>query len=377
MVKAKPKILVVDDEKNVLLLMQGFFAGRGHEMLTANNAQSAFAVLEKKDPAIVLLDMRMPGIDGLGVLSHIRQRYPHIKVIVITTYDKQYKAKAAEIGFDAFLPKPLSMQALTDAIDTILSGKASPPKEELLALMDDKKVLAQAKLLFYEPNYLGYGTKRDFFVHSSKSGGRYVCEPAYNKDELLEKLSSLKPDIILGDMMMFNQYKGILSEIRNSPYSPKDIIVHGGLAEKHKDAAQDAGKHAEGPYDALSVLFNRKQLHKLARLVRQSAIEHGLYTRMKTDSWEPPKEPSLPQKPPVEELEQKAIETIANQLSIKEKEITLNSHLMNDLGADSMELIEITMALEDVFLIEIDDQRAKKLLRVKDIIKYIKQNAYK
>jgi len=98
---------------------------------------------------------------------------------------------------------------------------------------------------------------------------------------------------------------------------------------------------------------------------------------MKTDSWEPPKEPSLPQKPPVEELEQKAIETIANQLSIKEKEITLNSHLMNDLGADSMELIEITMALEDVFLIEIDDQRAKKLLRVKDIIKYIKQNAYK
>lgn len=66
--------------------------------------------------------------------------------------------------------------------------------------------------------------------------------------------------------------------------------------------------------------------------------------------------------------------TIADQLGIEEDEITMDSSFIDDLGADSLDIVELIMALEEEFDIEIPDEDAEKIATVGDVVEYIKQH---
>ncbi len=73
-------------------------------------------------------------------------------------------------------------------------------------------------------------------------------------------------------------------------------------------------------------------------------------------------------------VEKKVIEIIVDQLGINEKEVTLEASFIDDLGADSLDTVELVMAFEEEFDIEIPDENAEKILAVKDAVEYIKQH---
>jgi acyl carrier protein len=73
------------------------------------------------------------------------------------------------------------------------------------------------------------------------------------------------------------------------------------------------------------------------------------------------------------EIEQKIIEIIAGQLSARPSDITPQTHLIDDLGIDSLDSVELTMALEEEFAIEIPDEAVTKLSTVQQIIDYVKE----
>ncbi len=75
-----------------------------------------------------------------------------------------------------------------------------------------------------------------------------------------------------------------------------------------------------------------------------------------------------------DDLFQKVKSIIAQQLGADEKEITEESHFIEDLGADSLDTVELVMALEEEFGIEISDEDAEKIQTVGDVIKYIKEH---
>ncbi|MCS7206063.1 MAG: acyl carrier protein [Leptospiraceae bacterium] len=75
-----------------------------------------------------------------------------------------------------------------------------------------------------------------------------------------------------------------------------------------------------------------------------------------------------------DELFQKVRSIIAQQLGAEESEITEDSHFIEDLGADSLDTVELVMALEEEFGIEISDEDAEKIQTVGDVIKYIKEH---
>lgn len=75
-----------------------------------------------------------------------------------------------------------------------------------------------------------------------------------------------------------------------------------------------------------------------------------------------------------DELFQKVRSIIAQQLGADEGEITEESHFIEDLGADSLDTVELVMALEEEFGIEISDEDAEKIQTVGDVIKYIKEH---
>jgi len=75
------------------------------------------------------------------------------------------------------------------------------------------------------------------------------------------------------------------------------------------------------------------------------------------------------------DLKQKVVSIVAEQLGVREEDITPESSFVNDLGADSLDTVELVMALEDEFGIEIPDEEAEKIATVGDAIKYIEEHS--
>lgn len=71
------------------------------------------------------------------------------------------------------------------------------------------------------------------------------------------------------------------------------------------------------------------------------------------------------------EMQQKVVNIIANQLGVERDLVTLDANVVDDLGADSLDVVELVMALEEAFDLEIPDEEAEKIRTVKDIIEYL------
>jgi len=82
----KGVILAVDDEKEVTMSLKGFFTALGHDMLTALDGKETLHIIDNVVLDLVLLDIRMPGVDGIQVLKHLKAKKPKTKVIIITAF---------------------------------------------------------------------------------------------------------------------------------------------------------------------------------------------------------------------------------------------------------------------------------------------------
>ena len=96
--KEKP-VLVVDDEKNIRLTLSQTLESLGLETDTAVNGEEALGKLKKKEFGLILLDLKVPGMDGMAVLRQLREIRPDIRVIIITAYGTVESAvEAMKIG---------------------------------------------------------------------------------------------------------------------------------------------------------------------------------------------------------------------------------------------------------------------------------------
>ena len=121
----KAKILVVDDEEIVLKSCRKILEGDGHQVLTALSGQEAFDLLEKEPLDIVITDMKMPGIDGMGVLERVKEKYPDILVIMITGYSTvQSAVQAMRLGAFDYIPKPFTPDEVLIVIEKALEKKS-------------------------------------------------------------------------------------------------------------------------------------------------------------------------------------------------------------------------------------------------------------
>jgi len=107
------KILIVDDEIEICDFLKEFFSDRDYDVVTASSGEEALAKVEKEDPAILLLDVKMPGIDGLEVLRMVKDKYPKLKVIMVTAVETSDQIdEAFRLGADNYITKPLSLEYL-------------------------------------------------------------------------------------------------------------------------------------------------------------------------------------------------------------------------------------------------------------------------
>jgi DNA-binding NtrC family response regulator len=100
-------VLVVDDEENFVDLLDWFLTNRGYEVRTALNGEDALDLIEKEASDLALIDLRMGSLDGLSLLSEMKQRQPEMKVIMMTAYPTtDTRRQAFGKGASAFFTKP-------------------------------------------------------------------------------------------------------------------------------------------------------------------------------------------------------------------------------------------------------------------------------
>jgi DNA-binding response OmpR family regulator len=114
------KVLIYDDEVDVLQLYRMILEKRGYEVLTFDNCNDLIPTIDLTHPDVIIMDNEMPGISGVQATKSIKGdiRYAHIPVISCSA-NTEGKKLAAEAHADMFLPKPFSIQGLEAAIKQV------------------------------------------------------------------------------------------------------------------------------------------------------------------------------------------------------------------------------------------------------------------
>ncbi|MFH1059052.1 MAG: response regulator [Pseudomonadota bacterium] len=116
------KILVVDDEKNIRLALTEALKPLGHAIQAALNGEEALTLLQDQEIKVMLLDLRLPGMDGMEVLKRVSQERPEVAVIIITAFGTVERAvEAMKLGAVDFIAKPFAPQEIRELITRVLA----------------------------------------------------------------------------------------------------------------------------------------------------------------------------------------------------------------------------------------------------------------
>jgi hypothetical protein len=115
--KARPTILIVEDEPFVQMLLSEFFAELGYAALSAGDARSALILLETRAISLLLADVGLPGLSGRDLATAARKLHPSLPVLFVTGYSDQHEQLSRNMAQGmAVLAKPFDMERLADIV---------------------------------------------------------------------------------------------------------------------------------------------------------------------------------------------------------------------------------------------------------------------
>lgn len=122
----KERILIVDDEKNIVSSLTGILSDEGYEVSMTDDGVEALEIIQKDPPDLVLLDIWLPGMDGIEVLKTLKTYNPGVKVLIMSGHGTIDTAvKATKLGAQDFIEKPFSLDRITESVENALHAKSS------------------------------------------------------------------------------------------------------------------------------------------------------------------------------------------------------------------------------------------------------------
>ena len=122
-------VLIADDEPNILLSLEFLMQREGHRVVIARDGIEALQAVQRERPALVLLDVMMPGKSGFEVCQAIRadEGFNGTKIVLLTAKGRDTDvAKGLALGADAYITKPFSTKELAQRVRELLAGKDAP-----------------------------------------------------------------------------------------------------------------------------------------------------------------------------------------------------------------------------------------------------------
>ncbi|MDQ6595196.1 response regulator [Bacillus salipaludis] len=122
----KEKILIVDDQFGIRILLNEVFQKEGYQTYQAANGIQALDIVNKHDPDLVLLDMKIPGMDGIEILKRMKVIDPEIRVIIMTAYGElDMIQEAKDLGAITHFAKPFDIDDIRAAVKKHMPQKAN------------------------------------------------------------------------------------------------------------------------------------------------------------------------------------------------------------------------------------------------------------
>ena len=118
------KILIVDDEPNIVMSLEYTFKKNNFEVFIARDGQEALDILQNQLPDVIILDVMMPLVDGFETLEQIKkdEKLKHCKVMFLSAKNKESDIeKGMALGADAYLTKPFSIKKVVDQVNELLA----------------------------------------------------------------------------------------------------------------------------------------------------------------------------------------------------------------------------------------------------------------
>jgi CheY-like chemotaxis protein len=230
-------LLVVDDEKVVCDSCSRILGGKGFSVETSTDPRKGLQLASEKDYAVVLLDLKMPALDGLEFLKELRKKHRDVRVMIITGYSTTDNAAACmRLGAVDFIPKPFSPDELLEAVGRLVpvperKARAAEP-ETLAAVAEPELAVVEEKAVEYSKEYRFYG---EAWVQKAPYGTARIG--AFLPTEEAKAVTAIQLAKV-GDMV----YRGLPVAMITSAGKPQRVIlspitgqitrVNGALASK-------------------------------------------------------------------------------------------------------------------------------------------------
>ena len=176
-------ILIADDELDIVKMLADFFSGKGYNVLTAANGIDTIKQAERK-PDIILLDINMPGLDGLSVCERIRN-YVSCPILFLTArIEDADKVKGFSVGGDDYIVKPFSLVELDARIKAHLRREARHSFNAQIKFADELTIDYAERCIFFKDNRISLAKKEFDIVELLSSNPGQV----FDKERIYEKI---------------------------------------------------------------------------------------------------------------------------------------------------------------------------------------------
>jgi DNA-binding response OmpR family regulator len=219
------KVLIVDDNLRVRELLYNTLTKQGYKVITATEGKQALELFGIQKPDLILLDFKMPDLNGVEVLTKIKSLDNKVKIIMLTGYESEGLEKQARLlGASGFLPKSSGMEVIVKAVNEILQPKGEYKEDKILVVDDDPKI---CELL------------EKFLV---KKGFQPIT--ALNAEDGLEKVRKEKPKLVLLDIKLPGMDGLVaLKKIREADENIGVIMITGVEDQTIAQQAIDSGAY--------------------------------------------------------------------------------------------------------------------------------------
>jgi two-component system alkaline phosphatase synthesis response regulator PhoP len=135
-----PTILIIEDETELVKVLRSYLEGAGYSVLSAARGDSGLSTWEHKRPDLVLLDLNLPGIDGLEVARQIRRRADTPLIMLTARVDETDRLIGLELGADDYITKPLSPREVVARVRAVLRRAGAVPTPPAVLRLGDLEI---------------------------------------------------------------------------------------------------------------------------------------------------------------------------------------------------------------------------------------------
>ena len=216
------QILVIEDEERIVELLRAYLERAGYQVIAAYDGESGLELFRRVRPVLVILDLMLPGIDGLDVARQIRQESDVPLIMLTARTEEADRVTGLELGADDYVTKPFSLRELVARVRAVLrrvEGELAPARRlhrgELVIDLESRQVELAGRRVELTP------TEFDLLVTLARHPGR-----VFTRVQLLEALDRYASESLA--RTIDTHIKNLRRKLEPDPQNPQYILtVHG------------------------------------------------------------------------------------------------------------------------------------------------------